>query len=53
VDTEHSELIVGAVIVTVALSVLLHGVTAPWGANTYGAWYERQSEAVGEDESVG
>jgi NhaP-type Na+/H+ or K+/H+ antiporter len=53
VDTDYSELIVGAVIVTVALSVLLHGVTAPWGANTYGAWYERQSEAVGEDESVG
>jgi len=29
---EQSRLIIGVVIVTVAFSVLLHGVTAPWGA---------------------
>jgi len=30
--------IVAAVMVTVALSVLLHGMTAPWGAERYAAW---------------
>ncbi len=50
---EQSKLVVSAVIVTVTFSVLLHGVTAPWGANKYAAWYSRQSEAPAEDESVG
>ena len=30
-----------AVFVTVALSVVLHGVTAVWGANRYGTWFDR------------
>ena len=50
---EQSQIIVGVVIVTVALSVLLHGVTAPWGANKYAEWYSRQPESVGKDRSGG
>ncbi len=45
-----------AVFVTVALSVVLHGATAVWGADRYGAWYERAKAAGGslpEDEDVG
>jgi NhaP-type Na+/H+ or K+/H+ antiporter len=49
---EQSQLIIGAVIVTVAASVLLHGVTAPWGATTYANWCSRQPEAVGKDKSA-
>ncbi len=37
---EQTRVVVGVIIVTVALSVLLHGVTAPWGANKYADWYE-------------
>ncbi|MGB9359191.1 MAG: cation:proton antiporter [Acidimicrobiia bacterium] len=37
-----SEVIVSAVIVTVTLSVVLHGATAPWGANRYAAWAAAQ-----------
>ena len=37
-----SEVIVSAVIVTVTLSVVLHGATAPWGANRYAAWVAAQ-----------
>jgi len=37
-----SEEIVAAVIVTVTLSVVLHGATAPWGANRYAAWVAEQ-----------
>lgn len=33
---------------TVALSVLLHGVTSVWGSNRYGRWYERRV-AAGEE----
>lgn len=51
-DIEHVDLIVAAVIVTVAFSVLLHGVTAPWAANKYADWADGQSEAVGKDEST-
>ncbi len=40
-----SEEIISAVIVTVALSVVLHGATAPWGANRYAAWVETQERA--------
>jgi sodium/hydrogen antiporter len=31
--------IVRVVMLTVGLSVVLHGVTAPWGARRYGNWY--------------
>jgi sodium/hydrogen antiporter len=40
--------ILQAVFVTVALSVVLHGATAVWGANRYGRWYE-QATASGRD----
>lgn len=45
---ERSQLIVGVIIVTVAFSVVLHGVTAPWGANKYADWAE-----AGQDKSAG
>jgi NhaP-type Na+/H+ or K+/H+ antiporter len=53
VGLEGSHLIVSAVIVTVTFSVLLHGVTAPWGANKYADWADGQSEPAGQDESAG
>ena len=37
----HDPVILEAVFVTVAVSVVLHGVTAVWGADRYGRWYER------------
>ncbi len=37
---EQTQLIVGVIIVTVSVSVLLHGATAPWGADKYADWYE-------------
>lgn len=37
-----SEVVVAAVIVTVTLSVVLHGATAPWGASRYAAWIAAQ-----------
>jgi NhaP-type Na+/H+ or K+/H+ antiporter len=37
---ERTGLIVGVITVTVAASVLLHGATAPWGADKYADWYE-------------
>ena len=43
-----SEVIVSAVIVTVTLSVVLHGATAPWGANRYAAWVAAQ-ETIADD----
>jgi len=49
---ELSGPIVGAIVVTVALSILLHGVTAPWGAAKYADWYDGQPEASGQDEPV-
>jgi NhaP-type Na+/H+ or K+/H+ antiporter len=42
-------LIVQVVMVTVGLSVVLHGVTAPWGARRYGNWY---AAAVARDPGV-
>jgi NhaP-type Na+/H+ or K+/H+ antiporter len=53
VGLEQSHLIVSAVIVTVAFSVLLHGVTAPSGASKYADWADGQSEPAGQDESAG
>ncbi|HTR92311.1 MAG TPA: cation:proton antiporter [Trebonia sp.] len=35
----EQQLIVPVVMLTVGFSVLLHGVTAPWGAQRYGRWY--------------
>ncbi len=35
----EQHLIVPVVMLTVGLSVVLHGVTAPWGAQRYGRWY--------------
>ncbi len=45
---EQSQLVIGAIIVTVAFSVVLHGVTAPWGANRYADWCEAASGPPGE-----
>ncbi len=44
------------VFVTVAMSVVLHGATAVWGASRYGAWFERaraSGRARPEDADVG
>ncbi len=49
---EQTQLIVGVIIVTVAFSILLHGVTAPWGANKYADWYRVAAEPSGEGESA-
>ena len=38
----ESELIVSVVVVAVTLSVILHGMTAPWGADRYATWHEKQ-----------
>jgi NhaP-type Na+/H+ or K+/H+ antiporter len=35
----EQHLIVPVVMLTVGMSVVLHGVTAPWGARRYGRWY--------------
>ena len=43
-------LIVPVVMLTVGLSVVLHGVTAPWGAQRYGSWY---AAAVAHDPGIG
>jgi NhaP-type Na+/H+ or K+/H+ antiporter len=44
VDLPATDLMVNIVILTVALSILLHGITAYPGANTYADWYERQED---------
>jgi sodium/hydrogen antiporter len=36
----QQHLIVPVVMLTVGLSVVLHGVSAPWGAQRYASWYE-------------
>jgi NhaP-type Na+/H+ or K+/H+ antiporter len=33
--------ITDVVLLTVAISLLVHGVTAAWGARRYAAWFER------------
>lgn len=38
----YARVVVGSVIVTVTLSVILHGASAPWGATRYADWYERE-----------
>ena len=37
--------ITDVVLATVALSIVVHGVTAAWGARRYAAWFERASRA--------
>jgi NhaP-type Na+/H+ or K+/H+ antiporter len=39
VELPDAEPVVATVMLTVALSVLLHGLTASWGAGRYGSWY--------------
>lgn len=48
VDPDQAELILTVVSTTVALSVLLHGLSAWPLSNLYGAWYERSQEAAEE-----
>jgi len=38
----HTDLIVTIMVVTVALSILLHGITAYSGSNAYADWYEER-----------
>ncbi|MGH2636892.1 MAG: cation:proton antiporter [Actinomycetota bacterium] len=52
----NEPVILEAVFVTVALSVVVHGATAVWGARRYGAWYERavaRGVALPEAQDVG
>ena len=44
VDLPATDLMVNIVILTVALSILLHGITAYPGSNTYADWYEQQED---------
>ncbi len=37
--------VVDVMVVTVTLSILAHGVTAPWGSNRYGSWFEAMGGA--------
>jgi NhaP-type Na+/H+ or K+/H+ antiporter len=43
-DISDTDPIITVVILTVALSILLHGVTAYPGSNAYADWYQRQHE---------
>lgn len=45
-DVAHGELIMAATVVTVALSTVLHGVSAPVLARRYGAWTRRIGDAA-------
>jgi NhaP-type Na+/H+ or K+/H+ antiporter len=52
----NGSVILDTVFVTVALSVILHGVTAVWGAERYGRWYAEQRRhrmPLAEGEDVG
>jgi NhaP-type Na+/H+ or K+/H+ antiporter len=44
VDLPATDLMVNIVILTVALSILLHGITAYLGSNAYADWYEQQED---------
>lgn len=44
VDIPGTELMVTIVTLTVALSILLHGITAYAGSNSYADWYEQQEK---------
>jgi NhaP-type Na+/H+ or K+/H+ antiporter len=43
-DIAETDPIISVVVLTVALSVLLHGISAYPGANAYADWYERQQD---------
>lgn len=43
-DLPEQHVIVPVVMLTVGMSVVLHGVTAPWGAEAYGRWYAATAE---------
>ncbi len=52
----EGSVVLQAVFVTVALSVVLHGATAVWGANRYGTWFDRAAASgvrLAEGEDVG
>ena len=40
----HGAAVVSAMVVTVTLSIFLHGATAFYGAETYGNWHERSAK---------
>ena len=44
VDIPETDFMVTVVTLTVALSILLHGITAYLGSNAYADWYEHQEE---------
>ena len=48
-DIPATDLMVTIVILTVALSILLHGITAYPGANAYADWYEHQEDRPRRD----
>ena len=41
----NANAITDVVLLTVALSLVVHGVTAAWGARRYAAWFEREAAA--------
>ena len=41
----NANAITDVVLLTVALSLVVHGVTAAWGARRYAAWFEREEAA--------
>jgi sodium/hydrogen antiporter len=43
-DLPQASSITDVVLLTVALSIVAHGVTAAWGARRYAAWFERAAE---------
>jgi len=57
-DLPGVDLMVPVVMLTVALSILLHGITAYIGSNSYADWYEQQEEVhdqmneSGDDHSI-
>jgi sodium/hydrogen antiporter len=51
----NGSVILDTVFVTVALSVILHGITAVWGAERYGRWYARArgGRSLAEAQDIG
>jgi NhaP-type Na+/H+ or K+/H+ antiporter len=41
----NANAITDVVLLTVAISLVVHGVTAAWGARRYAAWFEREAAA--------
>jgi NhaP-type Na+/H+ or K+/H+ antiporter len=48
-DVSETDPIISVVVLTVAMSLVLHGVSAFFGANAYANWYERQHD---DDEMI-